>query len=120
MRLSNFRIPSAFIRLPIMLSVAASVVGMSVGMVMPAHAVNRADCESETFNITQGHSEDSTMCFANAGGTYVDIADVHRLHSGKNSGYVITNKGEFKFGRHATIDFINTVGTVTILQIYIN
>ena len=102
-------------------AVAASVVGISVGMVMPAHALNRARCEPETFNIAQGpRGNYPTMCFANAGETPVGIADVHRLYSGNNAGFVITNKGTFKFGKHAVIDFINTVGTVTILTIHID
>lgn len=101
-------------------AVAASVVGISVGMVMPAHAVNRADCEPETFNISQGQKDHATMCFANGGETFVGIADVHQLYSGNNAGFVITNKGTFNFGKHQVIDFIDTVGTVTILQIHIN
>ena len=102
-------------------AVTASVVGISIGMVMPAQAVNRARCEPGTFNIYQGPRGDRpTMCFANAGEKFVGIADVHRLFSGDNAGWVITNKGHFKFGKHAVIDFINTVGTVTILQVHID
>jgi Beta/Gamma crystallin len=102
-------------------AVAVSVVGISVGMVMPAHALNRADCEPETFNIAQGPRGDrATMCFANAGEALVGIADVHRLYSGNNEGYVFTNKGTFRVGRHQVVDFINTVGTVNIHFIRIN
>ncbi|MEA5598989.1 beta/gamma crystallin domain-containing protein [Rivularia sp. UHCC 0363] len=102
-------------------AVAALVVGNFVGMVMPAHAVNRARCESETFNIVQGPRGDrATMCFANRGEILVGIADVHRLYSGNNGGFVVTNKGNFNFGKHQVIDFINTVGTVTISTIHIN
>jgi Beta/Gamma crystallin len=102
-------------------AVAASVVGISVGMVMPAHALNGARCEPETFNIAQGPRGDrATMCFANAGEALVGIADVHRLYSGNNAGYVFTNKGTFKFGKHQVVDFINTVGTVNIHFIRIN
>ncbi|MBE9215091.1 hypothetical protein IQ247_20895 [Plectonema cf. radiosum LEGE 06105] len=102
-------------------AVAASVVGFSVGMVIPAHAVNRARCEPETFNIAQGPRGDrATMCFANAGEILVGIADVHRFYSGNNAGFVVTNKGTFNFGKHQVIDFINTVGTVTISTIHIN
>lgn len=102
-------------------AVAASILGISVGMVMPAHAVNRARCEPETFNIAQGPRGDkATMCFANGGEMFVGIADVHRLYSGNNAGSVITNKGTFNFGKHQVIDFINNGGTVTILQIRIN
>lgn len=102
-------------------AVAASVVGISVGMVMPAHALNRARCEPETFNIAQGpQGINPTMCFANAGESPVGIADVHRLYSGNNAGFVLSNKGRFNFGKHQVIDFINTVGTVTILTIHID
>lgn len=100
---------------------AVSVVGISVGMAMPAHAVNRARCEPETFNVYQGPRADyPTMCFANGGEAFVGIADVHRLYSGNNSGFVITNKGQFSFGKQEVVDFLNKVGTVTILQIHIN
>ncbi|NJM74123.1 MAG: hypothetical protein HC862_30830 [Scytonema sp. RU_4_4] len=102
-------------------AVAVLVVGNFVGMVMPAHAVNRARCEPETFNIAQGPRGDrATMCFANAGEVLVGIADVHRVYTGNNEGFVMTNKGTFNFGRHQVIDFINTVGTVTINTIHIN
>lgn len=102
-------------------AVAASVVGISVGMVIPAHAVNRAKCEPETFNISQGPRGDhATMCFAKAGEILVGIADVHRLYSGNNAGYVDTNKGTFKFGKHQVVDFINKVGTVNISVIHID
>ncbi|NHC35964.1 beta/gamma crystallin domain-containing protein [Scytonema millei] len=103
-------------------AVAASVVGLSVGMaVMPAEAVNRARCEPGTFNIYQGPRGDRpTMCFANAGEKFVGIADVHRLYSGDNAGFLITNKGYVRFGKHQSLDFINNGGTVTILQIHIN
>lgn len=96
-------------------AVAACVVGIFVSVVMPAHAVNRANCEAETFNINQGPQGDhATMCFANGGRIGVLIADVHRLYSGNNQGHVATNKGNFNFGKHQSIDFIKTVGTVTI------
>jgi hypothetical protein len=102
-------------------AVTASVVGISVGMVMPAHAVNRARCEPGTFNIYQGPRGDRpTMCFANPGELLTGIADVHRFYSGDNAGFVITNKGTFNFGKHQSIEFINTVGTVTIFTIHIN
>ena len=102
-------------------AVAVSVVGISVGMVMPAHAVNRTNCQSDTFNISQGPGGDkATMCFANAGESGVVIADVHRLFSGSNAGFIITNKGTFKFGRNQTLNFIRKIGTVTILTIHLN
>jgi hypothetical protein len=102
-------------------AVAVLVVGIFVGMAMPAHAVNPARCEPATFNIFQGPRGDSaTMCFANGGEILVGIADVHRLFSGNNEGFVKTNKGDFNFGRQQVIDFINTVGTVTINTIHIN
>ena len=99
-------------------AVAASVVGIiSVGMV-PAYALNRARCEPETFNVYQGSRPDyPNMCFANAGEIGVVIADVHRLYSGNNAGFVITNKGSFSFGKREIVDFLNKVGPVTILQI---
>ncbi|MHC5780058.1 beta/gamma crystallin domain-containing protein, partial [Nostoc sp.] len=78
-------------------------------------------CEPETFNILQGPRGDyPTICFANSGEILVGIADVHRLYSGNNEGFIITNKGNYNFGRHQSIEFINTVGTVTIFQIHIN
>ena len=119
-------------------AVAVSVVGISVGMVMPAHAViqaeqvnssavrparavNRTNCQSDTFNISQGPGGDkATMCFANAGESRVVIADVHRIFSGNNAGFVVTNKGKFKFGKRQGVEFIKKIGTVTILTIHIN
>lgn len=105
-------------------AVAASVVGMSVGMVMPAHAapreIHRARCEPSTFNVYQGPKGDRpTMCFADAGRIPVIIADVHRFFSGNNSGFVLTNRGRRDFGKNETIEFINDGGTVTILTIHI-
>ena len=116
--LKNFSLRSKVARWA---AVAASIVGISVGMIMPANAVNRSRCEPETFNIAQGPRGDrATMCFANGGEILVGIADVHRLYSGNNAGFVVTNKGNFNFGKHQVIDFINTVGTVTISTIHIN
>jgi len=116
--LKNFSLRSKVAR---WVAVAASIVGISVGMIMPADAVNRARCEPGTFNIYQGPRGDRpTMCFANRGEILVGIADVHRFFSGDNAGFVFTNKGRFDFGKHQSVEFINTVGTVTIHTIHIN
>ncbi|MDZ4876847.1 MAG: hypothetical protein CLLPBCKN_006282 [Chroococcidiopsis cubana SAG 39.79] len=103
-------------------AVAASVVGMSVGMAMPTEALHRTDdCDERGFfAIFQGSKHYATMCFANAGDAEVVIADVHRVTSGNNAGYIITNKGRFNFGKWKGFDFIdNGYGTVTILRIVI-
>ena len=111
-------------------AVAVSVVGISIGMAaMPAQAINRVDsgsaftdtCQQDDYlNIHQGGSSEPTMCFANAGGTPVNIHDVHSIYSGNNAGYFETNKGRFGFEKGQWIDFIDRVGTVTILHIHIN
>jgi hypothetical protein len=109
MRLSNFRIPFAVIGLTIM---------SSVSMTMPVQAINRIDCglRGDYLKIIQGNS---VMCFANAGGLDVHIADVHRLTSGNNAGYVKTNKGIYSFEKGDKVEFRHTVGTVTIEDIFI-
>ena len=112
-------------------AVAVSVVGISIGMAaMPAQAINRVDtgahqfvdqCKDDDYlDIHQGGSSEPTMCFANAGGANVLIADVHSIYSGNNAGYFDTNKGTFRFEKGQWIDFIDRVGTVTILHIHIN
>lgn len=118
-------------------AVAASVVGISIGIGMPAQALHRVtpddNCYSlwgsvrDFFQIEQGRSAPPffrpTMCFASAGEQKVLIADVRRLRSGNNAGFVITNKGNFHFRKNQMIDFMKnsrTKGTVTILQIKID
>lgn len=107
-------------------AVAASVVGISVGMAMPAQAINRVECYGpqgriiriDYLRIHQGPSGDyPTMCFVNAGVSKVVIADVHRMFSGNNAGLVITNRGAVEFSKYQTLNFIGRVGTVTILMI---
>jgi hypothetical protein len=112
-------------------AVAASVVGFSVGMVMPAHALNRAKCENGTFNIFQKQDGPAggtgqqlyraTMCFANRGDARVLIADVLRLWSGNNAGKIETNKGVFVFGKNANLNFTRQggPGAVVIYRIVI-
>jgi Beta/Gamma crystallin len=108
-------------------AVTASVVGISVGMVMPAQAVNRANCEGGTFNVIQGPKDPPikpgpTMCFANRGDARVVIPDVYFLMSGNNAGRVETNKGVFRFGKNEVINFVRkgSPGKVTITRIVIN
>lgn len=103
-------------------AVAASVVGISAGMVMPAQALNRARCEPDTFNISQGprgNPAQPTMCFANGGTAKVLIADVHYLNTGNNAGHINTNKGNFTFNKHQEFFFTRFMGTVTITGITI-
>ena len=108
MRLSNFRIPFAVIGLTIM---------SSVSMTMPVQAINRVACDEGGYmKVTQG---DGAMCFANAGEAKVVIADVHKLSSGNNAGYVKTNKGIYSFEKGDKVEFRHTVGTVTIEDIFI-
>ena len=117
----NISLPGKVVRWA---AVAASVVGMSIGMAMPAQAINRTECRSDDLlRIAQGPVGDrATMCFANAGSRYVLIADVHRIASGNNAGWVDTNKGRFHFGKNQQLNFINgDVGsTVTITAIWID
>ncbi|MDV2997289.1 MAG: hypothetical protein N4J56_006994 [Chroococcidiopsis sp. SAG 2025] len=74
-------------------AVAASVVGISVSMAMPAEAINRVPChEDGYFSIYQmfdGRQFGDSKCFANAGDANVVIADVHTVSSGNNAGYII-------------------------------
>ncbi|KAM3091337.1 beta/gamma crystallin domain-containing protein [Phormidesmis sp. 146-35] len=100
---------------------AVSLVGVSAGMSMPAHALNRAKCENGTFNIFQKQDGPAggtgqqlyraTMCFANAGKQNVLIADVLRVWSGNNAGKIETNKGVFVFGKNANLNFTRPGGT---------
>jgi hypothetical protein len=99
-------------------------------MVMPAHAVNRAKCETGTFNIFQSGGDfyqgggtlyRATMCFANRGNARVLIADVLRVSSGNNAGKIETNKGVFVFGKNANLNFTRRggPGAVVIYRIVI-
>jgi hypothetical protein len=102
-------------------AVAASVVGISVSMAMPAEAINRVDnCNDQNFfTIFQGSKDNVTMCFANAGDAKVNIANVHQVSSGNNAGYIITNKGRLNFEKQTTFDFMNNAGPLTLLRIVI-
>lgn len=101
-------------------AVAASVVAISVGMAMPAEAINRVNCDEDGyFGIYQGQQDARTMCFANAGDAGVLIADVQGFRSGNNAGYIETNKGRFDFPKWVAIGFMEEIGTVTILRIVI-
>jgi Beta/Gamma crystallin len=60
------------------------------------------------------------ICFANAGDAEVVIADVVKVKSGNNAGYIITNKGRWDFEKWKGYNFRdNNYGTVTILRIVI-
>ena len=103
-------------------AVAVSVVGISIGMAMPSQAIHREDyCYDDYLNLFQGASQSATMCFVNAGGANVVIADVQSFYSGNNAGYLDTNKGQFGFDKGQWIYFMDRVGgPVTILHIRIN
>lgn len=67
--------------------------------------VHRVPCKHQEayMRIYQGpeHPTIGTMCFADAGHAHdLVIADVHRMDSGNNAGYVVTNKGKFDFIRN--------------------
>lgn len=99
-------------------AVAATAAGISVGMAIPAQAINRTKCDSvDLFQITQGHG--TGMCFANKGHIEVVISDVHKIYSGNNAGEIWTNKGVHYFAKNSRLNFFATIGTVTIYLIRI-
>ena len=84
--------------------------------------VHRVDCNDPGYLAINQRPTGKlqTMCFANAGYEKVLIADVQRMWSGNNSGYVITNKGRFDFRKGEPIEFLDKIGTVTIWEITID
>lgn len=99
--------------------VAASVVGISISMTMPAQAIERTECEdSDDIDDVVIVQKNSRMCFEEPGeADGLLIADVIRLDPRDNKGYVITNKGIYTFEPWKSIDF---PGSVTIYTLSIS
>lgn len=119
--------------------VATSVLGISVGIVMPFLAQSgylvaeevpppksekKCGEKGDFFQVYQAEGArvddiEPTMCFSGPGSyDKYKIADVEFIYTGNNAGFVVTNHGIFDFQKKQRIHFPYKIGkSVTILGI---